>query len=53
MEEALKKLESVIKLCEEALGHHFYGVCVPPYHVQTAKKELNKTTIKIKYSSSN
>lgn len=39
--------EDIIKLCEEAAGHHFYGVCVPPYHVQTAKKELSKTQVKI------
>jgi deoxyribose-phosphate aldolase len=39
--------EDIIKLCEEALGHHFYGVCVPPYHVQNAKKELDKTNVKI------
>lgn len=39
--------EDILKLCEEALGHHFYGVCVPPYHVQTAKKELNKSAVKI------
>jgi deoxyribose-phosphate aldolase len=39
--------DAIIKLCEDALGHHFYGVCVPPYHVQTAKKELNKSAIKI------
>lgn len=39
--------EDIKKLCAEALGHHFYGVCVPPYHVQAAKKELNKTGIKI------
>jgi deoxyribose-phosphate aldolase len=32
--------EDIIKLCEEALGHHFYGVCVPPYHVQAAKKAI-------------
>ncbi len=39
--------EDIIKLCEEAEGHLFYGVCVPPYHVQTAKKELSKTSVKI------
>jgi deoxyribose-phosphate aldolase len=39
--------DDIVKLCEEALGHHFYGVCVPPYHVQTAKKELDKTNMKI------
>lgn len=39
--------DDVIKLCEEALGYHFYGVCVSPYYVQLAKKELAKTNVKI------
>jgi deoxyribose-phosphate aldolase len=39
--------EDVIKLCEEALGYHFYGVCVSPYYVQLAKKELAKSNVKI------
>jgi len=39
--------DDIIKLCHQALSHHFYGVCVPPYHVQAAKKELNKSTVKI------
>lgn len=39
--------EDIIRLCDEAKSHHFYAVCVPPYHVQTAKKELAKTPVKI------
>jgi deoxyribose-phosphate aldolase len=39
--------EDVIRLCEEALGYHFYGVCVSPYYVQLAKKELGKSNVKI------
>jgi deoxyribose-phosphate aldolase len=39
--------DDIIKLCDEAKGHLFYGVCVPPYHVQAAKKELSKTQVKI------
>lgn len=39
--------EDIIKLCDEAKGYHFYGVCVSPYFVQLAKKELTGTAIKI------
>lgn len=39
--------QDIIDLCEEAKGHLFYAVCVPPYHVQTAKKALAKTNVKI------
>lgn len=37
----------VISLCEEAVLHGFYGVCVSPYFVQTAKKTLKKSNVKI------
>lgn len=39
--------EDIIKLCKEAIEHQFYGVCVSPYHVQLAKKELKKSPVKI------
>ncbi len=39
--------EDIIKLCEEAIAHQFYGVCVPPYYVQLAKKTLKKSDVKI------
>lgn len=39
--------QDIIKLCDDAMGHHFYGVCVPPYHVQAAKKELKKSDVKL------
>lgn len=39
--------EDIIKLCDEAKGYHFYGICVSPYFVQLAKKELTGTAIKI------
>ncbi|MCU0421539.1 MAG: deoxyribose-phosphate aldolase [Bacteroidia bacterium] len=39
--------EDIIKLCEEAVAHQFYGVCVPPYYVQLAKKTLKKSDVKI------
>ncbi len=39
--------EDIIQLCKEAVEHKFYGVCVSPYHVQLAKKELKKSPVKI------
>lgn len=40
-------LEDIKLLCKEAVEHKFYGVCVSPYHVQNAKKELKKSSVKI------
>jgi len=37
----------VVKLCEEAIEHGFYGVCVSPYFVQLAKKTIKKNPVKI------
>jgi len=37
----------IIKLCNEAIEHKFYGVCVPQYFIQTAKNTLRKTDVKI------
>ena len=34
-------------MCEEAVEHKFYGVCVSPYHVQLAKKTIKKAPVKI------
>ena len=39
--------QDVIKLCEEAVEHEFYGVCVSPYFVQLAKKTIKKSPIKV------
>lgn len=39
--------QDIIKLCEEAVEHKFYGVCVSPYHVQLAKKTIKKSPVKI------
>ncbi|MFN4082998.1 MAG: deoxyribose-phosphate aldolase [Bacteroidia bacterium] len=39
--------EDIIKLCNEAIEHKFFGVCVPQYYVQLAKKTLRKTDVKI------
>lgn len=35
------------KLCEEAIEHKFFGVCVPPYFIKIAKQVLLKTNVKI------
>ena len=37
----------IINLCAEAVEHKFYGVCVPPFYVQLAKKAIKKADIKI------
>lgn len=39
--------EDVIQLCNEAIEHGFYGVCVSPYYVQLAKKTIGKKPIKL------
>jgi len=37
----------IIKLCEEAKEYDFAAVCVNPYYVSLAKKNLEKTKIKV------
>ncbi len=37
----------IINLCNEAVEHQFYGVCVAPYYVQLAKKTLKKSELRI------
>jgi deoxyribose-phosphate aldolase len=39
--------DDIVKLCNEAVEHGFYGVCVPPHHVQLAKKSIRKADVKI------
>jgi len=39
--------EEIIQLCNDAIMQGFYGVCIPPYFVQLAKKSLTKKAIKI------
>lgn len=39
--------EDIINLCNEAVEHKFYGVCVPPFFVQLAKKAIKKADVKI------
>ena len=40
-------LQQITSLCEEAITSGFYGVCVSPYYVQSAKKILKKSPVKI------
>jgi deoxyribose-phosphate aldolase len=39
--------QEVRVLCEEALLHKFYGVCVNPYHITHAREVLRNTKIQI------
>jgi deoxyribose-phosphate aldolase len=39
--------QEIISLCEEAKKHMFFGVCVPPYFVKLAKKQLLESHVKI------
>jgi deoxyribose-phosphate aldolase len=39
--------QDIIRLCEEAVEHKFYGVCVSPYHVQLAKKTIKNEPVKV------
>jgi deoxyribose-phosphate aldolase len=36
--------EDIEKLVEEAKNHHFKGVCVPPYWVKKARRDLGNTS---------
>jgi deoxyribose-phosphate aldolase len=40
-------LSDITRLCEQAIEHHLYGVCVAPYYVQHAKKIIKKAPVKI------
>lgn len=37
----------ILQLCKEAIANEFYAVCVPPYWVREAKKQLKGTKVKI------
>ncbi len=39
--------DDVKTLCDEAIAHKFFAVCVPPYYVEQASKLLDKTSVKI------
>lgn len=40
-------LTDIQKLCKEAAENEFFGVCVPPYYVKAAKKELSKSEVSL------
>lgn len=40
-------IESITKLCEEALQFSFYAVCVPPYFVSSAFRLLDDSPVKV------
>lgn len=40
-------LIDIEKLCNEAIQHHFYGVCIPPYFIKYAKNIINNNQVKI------
>ncbi len=39
--------KEIEKLIEEALRYQFYGICVPPYWVKKAKRDLGRTNIRL------
>lgn len=39
--------QEIFKLCEEAINHNFYSVCVLPFWVARIKKRFEKTDLKI------
>jgi deoxyribose-phosphate aldolase len=40
-------LQDIQLLCSEAAELEFYGICVSPYFVQSARKALKKSTVKL------
>lgn len=39
--------QDIVKLCNEAMEHKFYGVCIPQYFLPLAKKTIKKADIKL------
>jgi len=39
--------DSIEKLVEEAIAHHFVGVCVPPFWVRKAKRDTNNAPVAV------
>lgn len=39
--------EDIKNICKDAIEYDFFGVCIPPYFVKTAKNELKDTNVKI------
>ncbi|PJG85994.1 deoxyribose-phosphate aldolase [Conservatibacter flavescens] len=44
---AEKNEQDIIKLCDEALEHQFYSVCINPCHIPLAKQKLQHSNVKI------
>ncbi len=40
-------LKDIEILCNEAVQYHFYGVCIPPYYIDQAKRILAPSSVKI------
>ena len=40
-------LADIENLCNEAIQHQFYGVCIPPYFIKYAKNIIDKSEVKI------
>ena len=39
--------DDIKKICSEAVEHHFYSVCVPPFYVRDAVRILENTSVKV------
>jgi len=39
---------AILKACAQAVEHNFFGVCVPPYHVNAAHKAINDSKAETK-----
>ncbi len=40
-------MADIKRLCQEAVEHNFYAVCVPPYFVSKVEQELQNSSVKI------
>lgn len=40
-------LKDIEVLCNEAVQYHFYGICIPPYYIDHAKRILAPSAVKI------
>jgi len=40
-------IKDIKNVCKDAIDNEFLGVCVPPYYVKEAKKELNDSDVKL------
>jgi len=40
-------IQDIKNVCKDAVDNEFFGVCVPPYYVKEAKKELNDSDVKL------